>query len=93
MAAPGQAKCKECHAKYMREWRSKRVNLLLDDDNYEHLRVRSFQEHKSLSWLINDTLRRDRDREQVLRDQAIERGITRMARGGGGNVSRETKRA
>lgn len=86
---PGQRWCKVCFAEYMREARIRQTTIRLDDDVYEYLRKRSFAEHKPISRLINT----------IIRDQAIGLGITRMAQAakppdeGGGEVSRETKRA
>ena len=99
-AQPGQRYCKECHAEYMREWRSKAVSVRLPDEDYEWVRVRSGKRGESLSAIIGEAVRRMRQAEE----QAIARGVARMVQqarqpddgdedDGNGNVSRETKPA
>lgn len=59
---PGQRKCAECHAEYMRNWRQKQTTIRLTDDNYEYLRLRSFTERISVSRLINAAITDERVR-------------------------------
>lgn len=92
-AQPGQSYCKDCHADYMRSWRSKSLSIRLADDIYEWARRRSGRTGQNMSAIVNEALRLLRDTD----DGAIERGITRMIKkqqpGDDGDVSRETKRA
>ena len=60
---PGQRKCRQCHAEYMRDWRLKQTTIRLTDDNYEYLRRKSFDDRISMSRLINQAIERDRIRE------------------------------
>lgn len=68
-AQPGQRKCRECHAEYMRQWRQKRVSVNLTADNYEYLRQRAFTEGgpAAMSRLINRAVDRMR-RSDVSRE-------------------------
>ena len=84
---PGQRKCKECHAEYMRDWRLKQTTIRLTDDNYEHLRRRAFEGHTSMSRLINEAIAEQRIRLEQADDQEDHQ------RPAWGMVSRETKRA
>ena len=59
---PGQRKCAQCHAEYMRDWRLKQTTIRLTDANYEYLRLRSFRERISMSRLINDAITDERVR-------------------------------
>ena len=76
---PGQRKCAQCHAEYMRDWRLKQTTIRLTDDNYEYLRLRAFTERRSMSKLINDAITEQRARRQEGHPVRV--------------VSRETKRA
>ena len=62
-AQPGQRKCKDCHAEYMREWRLKATTIRLSEENYEYLRRRAFDEGgtSSMSRLINQAVDAMRD--------------------------------
>lgn len=80
---PGQRRCRVCHAEYMRDYRLQQTTVRLDPDVYEHLRVRGFREHTSMSKLINEAVRREMDGGQA--DAEGDR-VTRL-------VPRETKRA
>lgn len=56
-AQPGQRKCKQCHAEYMREWRARLVSIRLDDDTYEWVRLRSGRRHQSISAIVAEALK------------------------------------
>ena len=57
---PGQRKCRECHAEYMRDWRLKQTTIRLEDANYEYLRRLSFDTRRSMSRLINEAIEKQR---------------------------------
>ena len=80
---PGQRRCKECHAEYMRDYRLQQTTIRLEPDVYEYLRVRGFNEHTSISKLIIQAVRR-----QMAADQADAEGHRPVRL-----VPRETKRA
>ena len=84
---PGQRKCRECHAEYMRDWRLKQTTIRLTDDNYEYLRRRSFDERISMSRLINQAIADERLRRDGADDREGEQPR------GWHVVSRETKHA
>ena len=77
---PGQRRCRVCHAEYMRDYRAHQTTIRLAEDVYQYLRVRGFNEHTSMSKLIEQAVRRDMQRDADAED------AQRM-------VSRETKRA
>jgi predicted transcriptional regulator len=70
----------------MRDWRLKQTTIRLTDDNYEYLRLRAFQERRSMSKLINDAIAEQRLRRDNQEDEQPGHPRMRM-------VSRETKRA
>ena len=63
-AQPGQRKCKECHAAYMREWRARLVSIRLDHDTYEWVRVRSGRRRQSVSAIVAEALRLLREADE-----------------------------
>ena len=63
-AQPGQRKCKECHAEYMRAWRAKRVTIELAGEDYEWVRLRSGQRKQSVSAIVGQALRLMRESEE-----------------------------
>jgi hypothetical protein len=73
-AQEGQSYCKECHAEYMKSWRSKAVSVRLDDDTYEWVRQRSGKRSQPISEIVAEALRLLRQEDE----RAIERGITRI---------------
>ena len=75
--APGQRRCLECHAEYMRNWRLQQTTIRMWPDNYEYLRRRSFDERASMSKLINEAIDQQRRRHERRQDDS--------------EVSRETK--
>ena len=84
-AQPGQSKCKECHAEYMREWRSRAVSIRLDDDTYEWVRKRSGKRSQTVSAIVAEALRLLREAEEAAaleHARAVERGITRLVQRG-----------